>query len=161
MILPPTRQTAMHEAHHAAALCLFGMPPLVVRCDWPEERRLGWTQLDWKHNTPDRETLCQVLVATLMGPVAEGQLIDSWPIDVDEWCEIGREDAEQVAFLADVLTFDVVDWHHAIFKAQRLAKRRDYAELVVAIATELERSELLLQPEVERLARQVMGRRDG
>jgi hypothetical protein len=51
--LPPAREVARHEAHHAAALCLQGMIPKRVRIDWSKENEAGSMTIDWADEGPD------------------------------------------------------------------------------------------------------------
>ena len=157
-VLPSTRTLAWHEAHHAAALCLSGLPPVWARIDWPEERLGGSVRVDWEHHDPDPGTLREVLIATLMGPICDAESrLDDWPIRAYEWDVGNQRDAEQAAFLADVLGLDQVDWLGVVFKATTRSRERRFRELVVKIAGELERVEVVFQPELIRLAEGVSG----
>lgn len=62
-----------------------------------------------------------------------------------------RRDAEHAAILANVLKFDLVDWHHHVWKANRLAMSIEFRHLVVAIAEELERVEVLDADDLRRI----------
>jgi hypothetical protein len=139
--LPTSRSIAMHEAHHAAALCLAGMVPKGVRIDWPTAELAGFVTVDWGDGA-DHDKAKRVLVAVLLGAMTEGFAgWDIWPIDPDRAPLGARRDAEQARHLAGYLKLDQVGWLHVVWKANRLARRSGFRRLAVAIADELERVE--------------------
>jgi hypothetical protein len=98
--LPTSRSIAMHEAHHAAALCLAGVVPTCVRIDWPTAELAGLVTVDWGDGA-DHDKAKRVLVAVLLGAMTEGfEGWDHWPIDPDRAPLGARRDAEQAAHLA-------------------------------------------------------------
>lgn len=157
--LPSTRSTAWHEAAHCAALCLAGLTPLVCRVDWPERTLLGSTHPDWEHNDFTPDTMYALLISVLQGPLNDGQRVDAWPIDPDTWEDGSHKDGEQAEFIAQWLGFDAagVDWHYAIFRAQKLGRDRTFRRLVVEIAGALEDKEVLFQSELQQLTDAVLG----
>jgi hypothetical protein len=123
-VLPSDRQIAMHEAHHAAALLLLGLPPGGARIDQPSADEAGNVEVDWGDSiTPDRTR--RVLLAIIVGGRCEGgQGWSDWPLDPDRVPVRARSDADKARYLAERLDFKF--------------RRR-----VVAIAAELERVEVL------------------
>jgi hypothetical protein len=148
---PSSRSVASHEAHHAAALCVAGMVPKCVRTDWPERDLLGTVTVDWGDG-PNRDTAECVLIAVLLGGMTDGSKgWDAWPIDPARVAEGARRDADQARVLAEYLKLDQAAWHHAIWKANQLGRRQDFRRLVVAIADELDRVEVLHAEDLEEL----------
>jgi hypothetical protein len=123
-VLPSDRQIAMHEAHHAAALLLLGLPPGGARIDQPSADEAGNVEVDWGDSiTPDRTR--RVLLAIIVGGRCEGgQGWSDWPLDPDRVPVRARSDADKARYLAERLDFK-------------------FRRLVVAIAAELERVEVL------------------
>jgi hypothetical protein len=149
--VPTSRSAAMHEAHHAAALCLLGMVPKCVRTDWPEPDLFGTVTVDWCDG-PDRDTARRVLLAVVLGGMTEGHKgWRSWPIDPDRVAVGARRDAEQARTLANYLKLDQAGWLHVLWKANQLGRQRDFRRLAVLIADELERVEVLTTEDLERL----------
>jgi hypothetical protein len=150
--LPPAREVARHEAYHAAALCLQGMVPKEVRIDWPEADVAGSMTIDWGDG-PDRDTAKRVLVAILLGGMTEGyQNWDNWPIDPDRMPVGARRDARQARHLAEYIGIaDRPMWLFYVWKANRLAGSPEFRRLVVAIADELERVEVLTADDLRTL----------
>jgi hypothetical protein len=56
--------------------------------------------------------------------------------------------------LAGYLKFDEVGWLHVSWKVTQFGRRTDFRRLVLAIAAELERVEVLTAPDLERLMAQ-------
>ena len=103
---PPTRSTAMHEAHHSAALLLLGLPPKQARCDWPGEHTLGEVELDWGDGV-DHHKARKVLQAVLAGGLCNGcEGWDEFPLDPDGVPAGSRHDAVQARRLGDFLQLD-------------------------------------------------------
>jgi hypothetical protein len=152
-VLPPARLIASHEASHAAALCLQAMVPKQVRIDWPKENEAGSMTIDWGDDGPDRETAERVLIAILLGAMTEGyEGWDKWPIDPDRFPIGARRDAEQARHLAGCLGIaDRAMWGFYVWRADRLAGSPEFRRLVVAIADELERVEVLTADELRTL----------
>jgi hypothetical protein len=149
--LPTSRSIAMHEAHHAAALCLAGMVPKCVRIDWPTAELAGFVTIDWGDGA-DPDKAKRVLVAVLLGAMTEGfEGWDNWPIDPDRAPVGARRDAEQARHLAGYLKLDHVGWLHVLWQANRLGRRSGFRRLAVAIADELERVEVLTARDLEEL----------
>ncbi len=151
--LPSTRELAWHEAHHCAAFLLLDWPPLVARVDWPEERLGGSVKPDWESRKPDKNTMHDLLIATLMGPLADGGLPgpEGWPVDPSRWPDGCGRDAEQVAFIAQWLGMGLADYLYACFQATSLGREQRFRQLVVEVASELERVEVIFQPELIQL----------
>ena len=145
-------QLAWHESYHAASLCMAGMTPLVARIDG-NNGLAGSVRLDWDTHEVDDDTVREALLATILGPLSEGTMRDEWPIIVEDWDETVQRDAEQALFLAGVLGFDGLDWMRLVYDARHRARQPRFRRLVRAISIELERLEVLLQPELEQIAR--------
>jgi hypothetical protein len=163
-VLPGAREIAWHEAYHAAALCLAAVVPKSVRTDWPSDLEAGEVVIDWGpggYRDPARAQ--DVLVSIVAGAFTEGGQgwdWDNWPIDPWRMAEGGRGDALMACELVKHFDLPVVDWLHVLWKAEQLCKRRDFRRLVVRIADELERVEVLnaddlralMEPEREAVA---------
>ena len=154
-VLSSGREIAWHEAYHAAALCLAGMVPTCVRCDWPSDFEAGEVTVDWGpggYRDPARAK--DVLVSVVVGALTEGKEgweIGNWPIDPFVMAEGGRGDAVMVRELLEHFDLDQVDWCQVLWKAERLVRRRDFRRLVVRIARELEEVEVLSAADLEAL----------
>jgi hypothetical protein len=93
-----------------------------------------------------------VLLAVVLGGMTEGHKgWPSWPIDPDQVPVGARRDAEQARALANYLKLDNAGWLHVLWKANRLGRHRDFRRLVVLIADQLERVEVLTAEDLERL----------
>ena len=88
-----------------------------------------------------------------MGPLADGGLPgpEDWPVDPTRWPSGCGRDAEQVAFIVQSLGMGQVDYLYACFQATSLGREQRLRRLVVEIAGELERVEVIFQPELVRL----------
>jgi hypothetical protein len=85
-------------------------------------------------------------VAIVLGATTEGHQgweAETWPIDPTKVAEGARGDALMVRELVEHFDFDQVDWCHILWKVQQLGRRQDFRRLVVRIADELERVEVL------------------
>ena len=161
-MLPRTDSTVWHEAGHAASLCLSGLTPLLVRSDWPTETLLGQVKLDWENHDPTEDVMREVLVGVLQGPIAAGEVLEvwDWPINPDAVPAECRRDAEQAAFVVDLLHLDQVDFLQIAFKAEHLGRDRTFRRLLVAISSALEEKELLFQDELQQLTDAVIAERE-
>ena len=145
--LPGGRERAWHEAYHAAALCVSGLVPKCVRTDFPRDGAAGSVDIDWGeggHRNPAAAKA--VLVSIVLGGTTEGWQgweLGNWPIDARQMAEGAVGDALMVRELLDHFEMDRVDWCHILWKTQRLLRRQDFRRLVVRIASELERVEVL------------------
>lgn len=156
------REVAWHEASHVSSLLLDGLVPLVARLDlWPDEPQIGSVRIDWESlDLSDRRVLKAILVATLMGPIADAEpllTLIEWPVDPDAWQEGSRRDAEVAAFLVDRLGFDLVDWNQTVFHAGERAKDFHFRTLAVKIRAALEEKGELYRHELAGLAERVLG----
>jgi hypothetical protein len=149
---PPAREVARHESYHAAALCLQGMVPKEVRIDWPKEKVAGFVTIDWGDG-PDRDTAKRVLIAVLLGGMTEGfDGWNDWPIHPERMPIGARRDAKQARDLAEYLGItDHPTWLFYVWKANRLGGSPEFRRLVVAIADELERVEVLTADDLSTL----------
>jgi hypothetical protein len=141
---------AFHEAHHAAAALMQGMTPKCCRIDWPKDGVDGSVTLSLGDD-PDPHKVRQALIACLLGSMAIGERWEDFPVDPDRVDPVARPDARLAAKLADALSFDLVDWHHAVWEADRLARSIEFRHLVVAIVDELERVEVLEREDLIRI----------
>jgi hypothetical protein len=153
VVLPSTREVAWHEAGHVAAQLCFGRLPREARVDWPDERTLGRTAVDWASGV-DRDSADAVLISTLMGPLGDStpNWPPDWPIDPAAVAIGAQHDAEQAKTLAEYLKLDAVGWSWVCYRAARLSRDRRFRRLVVAIANELERVEVLDADAIAQLA---------
>lgn len=158
-VLPGTREVCWHEAHHAAALCLSGLTPLLVRVDWPTQELAGSVKPDWENHAPNPDVMREVLIAILQGPISAGGLHEAqitWPIDpTTGWQDGTRRDVEQIQFIVESLGLDRIDWLGIVNEAVSLARSPRFRRLVVEIATALEHTELLFQHELIALTAKV------
>ncbi len=145
--LPTGREIAWHEAYHAAALCLAGMVPKCVRSDWPSDLEPGSVEIDWgPRGYRDPARAKDVLVSVVAGALTEGKrgwAWEIWPPDPLEVAEGARGDALFARELVQHFELDRVDWGHVLWKTEQLVRRQDFRRLVVRIANELERVEVL------------------
>jgi hypothetical protein len=145
-----SRSTAFHEAHHAAALVIAGMVPKAARTDWPDATTAGSVKVDWGDGI-DPDKARAVLQAALLGPLAEGESWDDWPIDLGSVAEDSRRDAEQAATLVNWLKLDRAGFLCEVWRAGQLARKPAFRCLVVAITDELERVEVLDADDLRRI----------
>jgi hypothetical protein len=75
----------------------------------------------------------------------------NWPIDPFLMAEGGRGDALMARELVAHFDLEQVDWCHVLWKAEQLCRRQDFRRLVVRIAAELERVELLYADDLRAL----------
>jgi hypothetical protein len=152
--LPGARERARHEAYQAAALCLAGLVPKCARTDFPDDAA-GSVDIDWGEGGYRNPASAKaVLVALVLGATTEGYegwQWDNWPVDPAKVAEGARGDALMVRELVEHFELDQVDWHHVLWKAEQLGRRQDCRRLVVAIADELERVEVLDAQDLEAL----------
>jgi hypothetical protein len=120
------------------------MVPKEVRIDWPKERTAGFVTID-SGDGPDRATPKRVLIAIVLGGMTEGyERWDNWPIDPDRMPIGARRDARQARHLAEYIGIsDRPVWLFYVWKANKLAGSPEFRRLVVAIADELERVEVM------------------
>jgi hypothetical protein len=149
-ILPTGREIAWHEAYHAAALMLAGIVVKCVRSDWPTDRQAGAVDFVWRG--PER--VKDVLVSVVAGALTEGPWGWDWsihPPDPFQVAEGAQGDALFARELVEEFEVDRVDWCHVLWKTNQLLRRKDFRRLVVLIAAELERVEVLHTQDLERL----------
>jgi hypothetical protein len=77
--------------------------------------------------------------------------VHNWPIDAGQMAEGAVGDALMARELLDHFGMDRVDWCHVLWEADRLGRRQDFRRLVVRIADELERVELLCADDLRAL----------
>lgn len=115
---------------------------------WGGDGRLG----AGGHRDPARAK--DVLVSVVAGALTEGKRGWDWenfPIDPRMVAEGARGDALMARQLIDHFDLDRVDWCHIIWKAEKLLRRQDFRRLVVRIAAELERAEVLHADQIRAL----------
>jgi len=158
--LPTARDRAFHEAAHAASMLIQGFTPKLVRTDFPRDVA-GLMRIDWDAMDPtDPGHLRALLLAVLQGPASEGvyaNILD-WPLNEldDRWPHECRRDIAQAAHLAERLRMDAVEFtsvEHDLFAQWRDPKFR---ALLSRITDELEDKELLLQPELQQIAIEIL-----
>jgi hypothetical protein len=131
------------------------MVPKCVRTDWPSDLEAGEVTVDWGpggHRDPARAK--DVLVSVVAWALTEGKRGWDWenfPIDPRMVAEGARGDALMARQLIDHFDLDRVDWCHIIWKAEKLLCRQDSRRLVVRIAAELERAEVLHADQIRAL----------
>ena len=91
--LPTSRSIAMHEAHHAAALCLAGMVPTCVRIDRPTADLAGLVTIDWggslfltaegRDERVARQVICPAEAYDNFPPGLPGKVADEFPVTID------------------------------------------------------------------------------
>jgi hypothetical protein len=154
-VLPGGRERAWHEAYHCAGLCIAGLVPKCARTDFPHDGAAGSVDIDWgEGGHRNRAAAKAVLVSIVLGGTTEGWQgweWDNWPIDAGQMAEGARGDALLVRELMEHFELDRVDWHHILWKAEQLGRRQDFRRLVVRIANELERVEVLTAQDLEDL----------
>jgi hypothetical protein len=155
--LPPDRAVAWHAAGHVSALVVLNWPPLVCRIDTPSDTLAGSCRPDWERRDINPESMKDLLLATLAGPLVDGEAaIDAWPIDPPSWKEGNGRDAEQAAFIAHWLGIDNrVDWGWIAFQARKITRQRRFRQLVVAISRALQDREILGRDEIMQIAKEV------
>jgi hypothetical protein len=144
--LPGSRERAQHEAYHAAALCIRGLVPRCARTDFPGDAA-GSVDIDWGDGGYRNAAAAKdMLVAIVLGGATEGQQgweWDNWPIDPRKMAEGAMGDALMARELIEHFGMVRVDWCHVLWLAEQLGRRQDFRRLVVRIADELERVEVL------------------
>lgn len=154
--LPGSRERAWHEAYHASALCIAGLVPTCVRTDFPHDNAAGSVYIDWgEGGFRDPARAKDVLVSVVVGAFTEGaQGWDNWPIDPRRVGESAVGDALLARELVDHFDLPMSEWLHVLWQAKRLCKRQDFRRLVVRIADELERVEVLNADDLRALMEQ-------
>jgi hypothetical protein len=95
-----------------------------------------------------------VLVSVVAGALTEGKrgwAWEIWPPDPSEVAEGARGDAVFARELVQHFAIDRVDWAHILWKTEQLVRRQDFRRLVVRIANELERVEVLYADDLRAL----------
>jgi hypothetical protein len=147
------RSTAIHEAHHVAAMSVLGLTPKHARIDHPRDGLAGSCSVDWDDDGVDERKARRLLVAIVVGGTVEGgQGWDVWPIDPDNVAPGARGDAEHAAIVCEYVGItDRASWLFVLFKANRLARKPEFRRLAVAISEELERVEVLDADDLRKL----------
>jgi hypothetical protein len=154
-VLPGGRERAWHEAYHCAGLCLAGLVPRCARTDFPHAGAAGSVDIDWGeggHRNPAAAKA--VLVSIVLGGTSEGHRgweVENWPIDAGQMAAGAVGDALMARELIEHFGLGQVDWCHVLWQAQQLGRRQDFRRLVVRIADELERVELLYADDLRAL----------
>ena len=140
-----------------APLCSrFDWPPVAARLEYPLQTLVGGTTPDWTdsgRDINDQRSMEQLLVSILCGPAFEGVNLDlvDWPLEPDHWPEASQGDGAQAQFLCERLGLDQIGWLKFTFQATTLCREPAFRFLVCEIADALDRTELLLQPELIRI----------
>ena len=132
-----------------------GLVPKCARTDFPAAGAAGSVDVDWgegEHREPGvpRPFLSRIV----LGGTTEGWQgweWDNWPIDAGQMAEGGVGDALMVRELFEHFEMDRVDCCPVLWRADRLGQCQDFRRLVVRIADELERVELLYADELRAL----------
>jgi len=159
VVYPTGRERARHEAYHAAALCLAGLVPKCARTDFPGNAfpgdAAGLVDIDWGEGGYRNPAAAKdVLVALVLGATTEGSRgweWETWPPDPAKVAEGARGDALLVLELLEHFDLGRRDWWDVLWQAEQLGRRQDFRRLVVAIADELERVEVLYADDLKSL----------
>jgi hypothetical protein len=134
---------------------MAGLVPRCARTDFPRDGAAGSVDIDWgEGGHRDPAAARDVLVAIVLGGTSEGHRgweWDNWPIDAGQMAAGAVGDALMARELAEHFDMDRVDWCHVLWQADRLGRRQDFRRLVVRIADELERVELLYADDLRAL----------
>ena len=158
--LPTARDRAFHEAAHAASLLIQGFTPKLVRTDFPSDVA-GLMRVDWDAMDPtDPDHLRALLIAVLQGPASEGIYVNilDWPLDelADRWPHEIRRDIAQAIHLIERLGMDAAAFTSVEYDLQAQWRDPRFRALLSRITSELEAKELLLQPELQQIALEIL-----
>jgi hypothetical protein len=164
--LPVSREVALHEAYHASALLLHNIPLEVIRIDLPHasvdgHELAGTTRIAWDECNPTNPSVLRaILISLICGALVEGYSPaphEAWPIDPDAWPQEARGDAETASFIEDLLCLGVVEFGWVVHQTKKLTRTFEFGQLVTELSQALQRDELLLRPEIERIRNSILG----
>jgi hypothetical protein len=135
---------AVHEAGHTGGMLYLGRPPLRVRADHPDldYNLSGVTEPDLGDGIT-REMASDLLLAVLLGPIAEGEADwpPPWPLEVE--ADAPRSDASQLARLAKFMRLDGRQWLAYVAIAYHLADDPAFKALHALITEALHRAPVI------------------
>ena len=128
--------------------------PKCARTDFPGDAA-GSVDVDWGEGGYRNPAVAKaVFVAVVLGGTTEGWHgweWGNWPIDPREMAERAVGDALMARELIEHFEMDRVDWCQVLWLAEQLGRRQDFRRLVVRIADELERLEVLYADDLRAL----------
>jgi len=133
------KQTARHEAGHAAAMILRGRLPRSVSASHAEAGVYGRMDVAWdEEGELDPEAVADLVISIHAGPIHAGD--PGWP---PRWPpSIGAPgDAGQIAACAKYLNMDRSDWDAAYVEAAALTGNPEFTRIAGLIARALELSD--------------------
>ena len=133
------KQTARHEAGHAAAMILRGRLPRSVSASHAEAGVYGRMDVAWDSDGElDPEAVADLVISIHAGPIHAGE--KGWP---PKWPpSLGAAgDAGQIAACAKYLNMDRSDWDAAYVEAAALTGTPEFGRIAALIARALELSD--------------------
>jgi HK97 family phage prohead protease len=136
--------TAHHEARHAAAGLLLGLPTKHARADYPSTGTKG--SVTFTVDPSDGEQVRALAIATLVGYMDRWNWPPSWPQQSGR-----RDDESDLASLVSTLRLDERSWTDLCDEARGLAARSEFKRLVESIAPLLESGRILGRAELKHI----------
>lgn len=123
--------TCAHEAGHAAACMLLGVPVRLVDATG-DATTLGRTEHEGADGDP--ETRMKIILGGLVASAESISDLPAWPLDPDH----GTTDERRLALLAKVLDLDAGRYGEIVDEVLALSESPEYKRLHIAIAHALE-----------------------
>jgi hypothetical protein len=141
------QRTSLHEAGHTAGLLIAcRWLPKRVTADRPAERVLGRMELDWETKALEPKLARGLILAILLGPLAEECEPPTWPLDVEV-----DGDERHLALLAAHLRLEETDWRMLVTEAELIATSPTFQRLVRLLSRALELVDELSADEIRDL----------